>query len=58
MNSAGEEVSLEKMSVEEVALQAVETPDTGAETWVLLLGTLIINSLFYFSRRKQSSLAL
>lgn len=39
-------------SIEVVALSATVTPDTGAETWVLILLTLFINTFYYFSRRK------
>lgn len=43
--------------VNTVAASAVETPDTGAETWVLIIASLFINSIFYLSRRKKSILA-
>lgn len=55
MQAAGEEDSLQDVSA--VAAQMTETPDTGAETWVLIVATLIINSFFYLSRRKKSTLA-
>jgi len=52
LNAAGEEGN-----VEELALWATETPDTGAETWVLILGTLIINTFLTSARRKKSKIA-
>lgn len=56
LNAAGEEVSLEK-GINEVAASVVETPDTGAETWVLVVLSLLINTIYYLSRRKRISLA-
>lgn len=56
---AAPEVSLEKDSqidTLEVANQIQETPDTGAETWVLIFATLFINTFFYLSRRKKAIL--
>lgn len=58
--NAAPEVSLEKegTSTGIVTTQAAQmvtaTPDTGAETWVLVVLTLIINTFFYFTRKKQS----
>lgn len=49
----GEDASAEQ-DTEEVALSVSETPDTGAETWVLIFATLFINTFFYFSRRKRA----
>lgn len=37
--------------IEEVALNAAETPDTGAETWVLIFLTLILSSLYFLRKR-------
>ncbi|MDD3645861.1 MAG: hypothetical protein PHH06_00475 [Candidatus Gracilibacteria bacterium] len=37
--------------IEEVALNAAETPDTGAQTWVLLLMTFILSSLYFLRKR-------
>ena len=58
LQAAGDEVSLEKdgdtdMDIEQAAELVTETPDTGAETWVLVFLTLVINSIYYLSRRKQ-----
>lgn len=39
--------------IEDVALLAGETPDTGAATWVIVLWTIFINTFFYLSRRKK-----
>jgi hypothetical protein len=63
LNVAGDEVSLEKdgesaIDVLDAAAAAVETPDTGTQTWVLILWTLVINSFYYLSRRKRKLLAL
>ncbi len=61
LNAAGEEVSLEnaqdESNIEEVALAATGTPDTGAATWVLILATLFINSFYYIARRKKMQVA-
>lgn len=60
LEAAGDEVSLEKdgeSDITEVAGLASETPDTGAQTWVLIMLTLVINSFYYLSRRKQKTLA-
>ena len=56
LNAAGEEISLEK-SINDVAASAVETPDTGAEAWVLMIISLLINTIYYLSRKKRISLA-
>jgi len=57
LNAAGEEVEIasdtELLDTEFVAANVVETPDTGAQTWVLILATLVINSFYYLSRRKK-----
>ena len=58
LDAAGDEVSLEKdgsseLDVLNAANLATTTPDTGAQTWVLILLTLVINSFYYLSRRKQ-----
>lgn len=47
----------EEGNVEEVALDAEETPDTGAETWVLILGTLLINTFLTSARKKKAKIA-
>lgn len=39
-------------NIEEVAMNSGSTPDTGAETWVLILATLLINGFIYLYRRK------
>ncbi len=55
LESAPELMQEEEMQwdIEEVALLAEETPDTGTATWVIILGTLFINTFFYLSRRKR-----
>lgn len=40
-------------NLEKVATTAQEMPDTGAESWLLILVTLFINSFLYFARRKN-----
>jgi len=63
--SENEENSQEDMSdeedatieVTEAATMVTQTPDTGAETWVLIIATLFINTFYYLSRRKKSVLA-
>ncbi len=43
--------------IEEVAAKASNTPDTGPETWILILGTLIINTVLFYTRRKNGKIA-
>jgi len=50
LTAAGPEI--DSPLTQNVAMLAESTPDTGAETWVLLLLTLFINTFFHFSRRK------
>jgi len=58
LNSASEDpANNEKTQLEELALSQKETPDSGAETWVILLATFIINTFYYLSRRKKVTLA-
>jgi len=58
LNSASEDPeNNEKTQLEKLALSQKETPDTGAETWVILLATFIINTFYYISRRKKISIA-
>ena len=58
LNSAAEDpANKEKTQLENLALSQKETPDTGAETWVILLATFIINTFYYLSRRKKITLA-
>lgn len=54
LNAAGDEVAIEDNEnfINNVAANVSETPDTGAETWILILWTLLINTFYYFSRRK------
>jgi hypothetical protein len=63
LNVAGDEVSLEKdsnaeMDLESAAALVTQTPDTGAQTWILIALTLVINSFYYLSRRKAKVLAV
>ncbi|PIE85570.1 hypothetical protein CSA08_01310 [Candidatus Gracilibacteria bacterium] len=55
LNSAGDETNLEDNDnfIDNVASNVTETPDTGAETWVLLFGTFILNTFYYFYRKKS-----
>ncbi len=41
-------------TLESVALSATITPETGAETTLLIILTLFINTFYYFSRRKRA----
>jgi len=52
LNAAGSEISW-GTSVNTVAGNAIETPDTWAETWVLIFASLFINTIYYLSRRKK-----
>lgn len=45
----GEEV----LELENIALNAAETPDTGAETWVLVALTLLVNAGLFIRKRFQ-----
>jgi hypothetical protein len=58
LQAAGEEELLkesdELLDTQEVAAMVSETPETGAQTWVLILATLFINSFYYLSRRKKA----
>ncbi|MDQ7022247.1 MAG: hypothetical protein Q9M97_01715 [Candidatus Gracilibacteria bacterium] len=57
LNSAAEDpANVEQTQLEKLALSQKETPDTGAETWVLLLATFIINTFYFISRRKKISI--
>jgi len=47
----------EQTQLEKLALKTEETPDTGAETWVLIFGTFIINTFYFLSRRKKNKIA-
>jgi hypothetical protein len=40
-------------NVEKIAITAKETPDTGPETWILMFLTLIINSIYFLTRKKS-----
>jgi len=54
LNSAGEDpANRENTQLENLALSTSETPDTGAETWVLVIATFIINTFYFLSRRKK-----
>ncbi len=43
-------------NIQEVAQSAVETPATGAATWVFIVMSLVINAFYYFARRKTYKL--
>jgi len=59
---AGAEVSLEKsedeMYVNQAAAIVTQTPETGAQTWVLIIITIVINSFYYLSRRNKQITAV
>ncbi len=38
-------------NIENIAVTAEETPDTGPETWILMFLTLIINSIYFLTRK-------
>jgi hypothetical protein len=58
LNSAAEDPeNSEKTQLEKLALSQKETPDTGAETWVIVIATFIINTFYYYSRRKKAIIA-
>lgn len=61
LESAGDELWLvkesEKIGINQAAQLTTQTPDTGAETWVLVIATLAINSFYYLSRRKKAIIA-
>ncbi len=55
LNAAMDTGNLAKVddsNVDAMAMSATATPDTGAETWILILGTLLINGAVYLYRRK------
>ena len=62
---AAPDVSLEKDAaaesetgnIETIAMTATETPATGAETWVIIFATLIINTFFFLARKKKVQMA-
>ena len=57
LNAAADDDNNKPTQLENVAMSTKETPDTWAATWVLLLGTFIINTFLYCSRRKKSVIA-
>jgi len=58
LNSASDDPeNKEQTQLERLALWTEETPDTGAETWVLIFGTFIINTFYFLSRRKKNKIA-
>lgn len=54
LNAAAEEVV---PNVEEVAMQAEVTPDTGTETWMLLLATFLFNNVYFIVKRRRQKMA-
>ena len=38
-------------NIEEVALSAEKTPNTGSATWILVLLTIIVNAVFFFRKK-------
>jgi len=49
IDDEGEEV----LELENIALNAAQTPDTGAETWVLVALTLLVNAGLFIKKRFQ-----
>ncbi len=43
--------SWDHWNIEHIAITAKSTPDTGPETWILMLLTLIINSIYFLTRK-------
>ncbi len=56
LTSAPEEDS-HTLNTVNVAKNMQETPDTGAQTWMLILATLVINTFYYLSRKKKTLFA-
>ena len=56
-NQDNSETNVAAGNTEEVAMSAESTPDTGAQTWILVIITLVINTFYYSARRKKLSLA-
>jgi len=57
LNSASDDPENKKQTqLEKFALSTEETPDTWATTWVLILGTFIINTFYFLSRRKKNKI--
>ena len=55
LNSAGDDPANKKQTqLEKLALSKKQTPESGAETWVLILATFILNTFWFLSRRKKS----
>ena len=55
LNSASEDpVNKKKTQLEKLALSQKQTPETGAETWILILAALILNTFYFLSRKKKS----
>jgi len=63
LTAAGEDTSLEKDSSQsdtwetvgtlQAAAEMTQTPETGAQTWIIIFASLFINSIYYLSRRKR-----
>ncbi len=52
LNAAGTELRVEK-DIDEVAMSVDRTPDTGSATPILILLTLLINTFYYFARKRM-----
>lgn len=57
MGMEEEQPQEEEGNVEEIAQINTHNPDTGAATWILIFATIIINTFFYITRRKQALLS-
>lgn len=53
LNAAGDEDDNFVKTTEETAMNADSTPNTWAETWIIIALALFINGFYYFSRRKK-----
>ena len=62
LEAAGSYVWLEKetemIGTNQAASMVTQTPDAGAETWAIVVATIVINSFYYLSRRKKAVLAV
>jgi hypothetical protein len=59
LNSAWDDPeNAEQTQLEKLALAQMETPDTGAETWVLIFATFILNTFYFLSRRKKKQVSV
>jgi hypothetical protein len=55
LNAAWPEQARVNTQLENLAQSSEETPDTGAETWVLILWTFLITSAIHIWRRRKNA---